>query len=89
LKDEILTCVGSSDQLQSDNILKDFGVFLKRSFGRLYFGIASSSEEEALFLQFIADTNSKRGKNCLRQNNAVLRTAALLSGPTPAPDRAR
>jgi hypothetical protein len=43
-----------------------------------------------VFFIFIAYTKSKRGNffKTLRQNNAVLRRAAL-SGPKPPPDRAR
>ncbi len=57
--------------------------------GARIIGKPPGSEENGLFSQFIADINSKRDKNCLRQNNAVLRTAALLSGPKPTPDRAQ
>jgi len=53
-------------------------------------GIQSGTETRGLFFEFILNTKSKNGKNSktLRQNNAVLHRAAL-SGPKPAPDRAR
>jgi hypothetical protein len=58
--------------------------------GSLTIGIRSDIKKSYLFKIFNPDTKSKRQnfQKTLRQNNAVLRRAAL-SGPKPAGDRAR